>query len=162
MIYFGATGFESYDYDGRFDQGAASSDTVLLLQGSDLLDLEDRINAAGVDQLSSFGRGLAGYQIAAGGKGNVATVMLYFTRNTVTGMGDLQFREPRTQPGLRVFLWKATTEAEIAVQEEAALQRARTFVGTTDGAEWLGYEKAGGSLGGEYWGMMIIRKIGGD
>jgi hypothetical protein len=165
VIYFGATGIDSYDYDGRFDADppSTSSDMVLILQGSHAQDLEDRINAEGANQLDSAGRALGGYQIAAGGKGNVATVMLYFTRAQVNGMLDTNFRQDREQPGVRVFLWKANSEAELAVQEQAALQRAIAFVGgaSTPFEEWLGYEMAGGCDGGEYWGMMVIRKGGG-
>lgn len=159
MIYFGATSFACAEYDGRWGQ-AASTDDCVILQGTDPLALEARINAEGLRQSGSFGRSLGGYQIAVGGKGNVCTVILMFDRTAVSGIVNATFVGPSVSgAGISAYLYKATAEHEFIVQQRAAIRRAQAWIGAAgSGNNWFGYEVAGGSCGGEQWGLIVMQK----
>jgi len=155
MIYYAQTAPEAFDFDGA---QAGSNDEVFIFQSDDPVVLEQRINARGRYECNQNTRYLAGIQIAGGGKGNVFTVTMLMSSDvpTVLGTAVHTFTADDTAAGLRVFLFKASSEAELMNHMRGANTRIGAFTSGHDTPQWRGIEIAGSNDGPEFMGLLVV------
>jgi hypothetical protein len=165
MIYFGATGILrtwpqfNIANDPHTD---VRSDEQLIFRSDDPAVLEERVNAAGVEQWT-LGRALDGIQLGGSGQGGQFSVMMLLSRDAGGGGAAelMKFSEDDdNDTGIRAFFFKAETEAELRVQLDAALARIATWINKVEPVHtdltWRGYEISGSSFGAAHMGMLIV------
>jgi len=157
MIYFGGSGTSiTFPVFVGASEGDGDPEFVFIFQSDDPLVLENRINALGKQQAIVKGRLLTGIQIAGAGQGAQFTVQMLLSSAVPADLITNNFPQADNVDGLNVFLYKGETEAELNVQKQRALGRARAFVNGFQTPQWRGFECAASQDGRVFMGLFVV------